>query len=104
LVASSAQQFHENSANVPSSAQRSDNFGTSLAIGDVTGDRKADVVVTAPGDDLNGAIFLLRGSSSGITTTGASWLTVWNLDHPTDPGGRHRDVGVVIPAGTATPK
>lgn len=94
LVASSGQQLHENSANVPSSAQPDDNFGTRLAIGDVTGDRKSDVVVTAPGDDLNGAIFLLRGSSSGVTTTGADWLTVWNLDHtpPTQVVGI-RDVG-----------
>jgi hypothetical protein len=51
-----------------------DGFGSALAIGDVTGDGFADVVVGAPGARVNGhdyagQIFFLRGSTHGLTLT-----------------------------------
>lgn len=56
-------------------------FGAALAVGRVTGDRVADLVVTAPGvgsagdsDGLNGSgrIYLLRGSSRGVSFSGVT--------------------------------
>ena len=49
-----------------------DGFGLALAIGDVTGDGRADVVVGSPGSrvsgqDYAGRIFFLRGAAHGLT-------------------------------------
>ncbi|MET9897928.1 FG-GAP-like repeat-containing protein [Streptomyces sp. NPDC006446] len=53
-----------------------DQFGYSLAAGDVTGDGYPDIAVGVPGEDLGsvreaGAVVLLKGGASGLTGTGA---------------------------------
>ncbi|WP_203906602.1 M4 family metallopeptidase [Rhizocola hellebori] len=73
LSGTGAQEFTEGAAGMPGTAESGDQFGFSLAAGDVTGDLKADLVVGAPGETVggnanSGAIFLLRGSASGPTT------------------------------------
>ncbi|MET9888943.1 FG-GAP-like repeat-containing protein [Streptomyces sp. NPDC006465] len=53
-----------------------DQFGYSLAAGDVTGDGYPDIAVGVPGEDIGsireaGAVVLLKGGASGLTGTGA---------------------------------
>jgi hypothetical protein len=70
----------QNSAGVPGSSESGDKFGASLSVADVTGDGYADVAVGLPGEDVGsianaGSIVLLRGSASGIATSGNQSLT-----------------------------
>ena len=56
-----------------------DRFGSSLAAGDFDGDGFFDIAVGAPGEDIGatrdaGAVTILFGSASGITTAGAQTL------------------------------
>jgi FG-GAP repeat protein len=70
----------QNSAGVPGASESGDRFGASLSVGDVNGDGYADVAVGLPGEDIGslanaGSIVLLRGSASGIATSGNQSLT-----------------------------
>ncbi|MDX2822827.1 FG-GAP-like repeat-containing protein [Streptomyces ipomoeae] len=60
----------------PSSDLNGDQFGYSVAAGDVTGDGYPDIAVGVPGEDIGsikdaGSVVLLKGGSSGLTGTGA---------------------------------
>ncbi|MFF1448565.1 FG-GAP-like repeat-containing protein [Streptomyces sp. NPDC058274] len=53
-----------------------DQFGYSLAAGDVTGDGYPDIAVGVPGEDIGsvrdaGSVVLLKGGAAGLTGTGA---------------------------------
>ncbi|MFG3011895.1 FG-GAP and VCBS repeat-containing protein [Streptomyces cinerochromogenes] len=82
----------QNTAGVPDSAEAGDDFGEALAIGDFDKDGYGDLAVGASGEGFGddshflgsaGAITLLRGSASGLTTTRAVFLT---QDSPGVPG------------------
>lgn len=75
-------QFSQDSAGVPGSAQASDLFGSSVAIGDVTGDAHLDVVVGARGDVDGdaGSVTVLPGTATGPTGTGAALVPGPQLD------------------------
>ncbi|WP_448315304.1 hypothetical protein [Streptomyces sp. CO7] len=82
------QVFHQATAGVPGAAEDGDLFGSSLAVGDVDGDRYADVLVGAPYEALGsksyaGSTTLLRGSAAGLTATGS---TSWSQDTTGVPG------------------
>lgn len=68
-------QWHQNSANVPGSAEPNDAFGSSVAVGRFNGDTFADLAVGSPGEDSGpadaGYVHFLYGSSSGVTGTGS---------------------------------
>nr|WP_240979289.1 FG-GAP repeat protein [Streptomyces sp. HNM0574] len=58
----------QDTAGVPGRTRDGDDFGASLAAGDVDGDGAADVAVGAPGrDEGAGAVILLRGGRDGLT-------------------------------------
>jgi hypothetical protein len=61
---------------VPGADETNDSFGWSLSLGDVNGDGYADAAVSADYEkigsaDLTGTVTLLRGSSAGLTASGA---------------------------------
>ncbi|MFJ9246895.1 esterase [Streptomyces sp. NPDC101776] len=71
-----ADWWSQNSPGVPGTSERGDGWGNDLSVGDVNGDGYADVAVGAPGEDIGtvqdaGAVWLLRGSRTGVTATGA---------------------------------
>ncbi|GAA1902534.1 FG-GAP repeat protein [Streptomyces durmitorensis] len=67
--------LHQNSTGVPGANEDGDNWGASVAIGDVTGDGKAELVVGANGEQLGdldnaGDVTVFRGSASGVSQSG----------------------------------
>ncbi|GAA3796225.1 FG-GAP repeat protein [Streptomyces coacervatus] len=72
--------YHQDTAGVPGTAEDGDEFGQSLSVGDVDGDKYADVLIGSPGEavgthKLAGTAVLLRGSASGLTTAKAAGYT-----------------------------
>jgi len=72
--------YHQDTAGVPGTAENGDMFGQSIGIGDVNGDKYADVLVGSPGEAVGtrasaGTAVLLRGSAAGLTTTKAAGYT-----------------------------
>ncbi len=70
---------HQDTAGVPGTAESGDAMGWSVSAGDYNLDGYADVLTGAPREDITrsgnradaGMVFLLKGSSSGLTGTGA---------------------------------
>ncbi|MFF1958029.1 FG-GAP-like repeat-containing protein [Streptomyces sp. NPDC058220] len=66
----------QDTASVPGSAEKGDQFGWSLSAGDTNGDGYADVAVGVSGEALGsktaaGTVTVLRGSAKGLTGTGS---------------------------------
>ncbi|GAA3774703.1 FG-GAP-like repeat-containing protein [Streptomyces phyllanthi] len=58
---------------VPGAAETNDSFGTATLLRDVTGDGYADLVVGSDSEnDGNGSLTFLKGSATGLTTTGSA--------------------------------
>ncbi|WBB93168.1 FG-GAP-like repeat-containing protein [Verrucosispora sp. WMMC514] len=93
LSRDAAKIINQATAGVPGSPEQDDRFGGALAVGDVTGDGRADVLVGAPGEAIGtkkraGTFALLKGSASGLTGTGAQGF---DQDHSVVPGGAEPD-------------
>lgn len=72
VTGTGTQVFHQNSAGVPGVAETNDKFGAATALLDVNGDGHRDLAVASTAEnDSNGAVWLLRGTTSGLTTTSA---------------------------------
>ncbi|MFF6783539.1 esterase [Streptomyces sp. NPDC012510] len=69
----------QDSPGVPGVAEAGDGWGSDLSVADTDGDGYADVAIGAAGEDIGtvadaGAVWVLRGSASGLTSSGAkSW-------------------------------
>ncbi|WP_244298673.1 hypothetical protein [Micromonospora cremea] len=92
LSPTGAQIITQRTAGVPGDPGDDDRFGGALAVGDVTGDGRADVLVGAPGEDIGsqgeaGGLTLLKGSAAGLTGSGAQGF---DQNHPAIPGGSER--------------
>ncbi|MEV4410928.1 M4 family metallopeptidase [Catellatospora sp. NPDC049609] len=73
ITATGSQAFEQ--GGLADSSEAGDEFGAALGAGDVTGDGKADLAVGAPGEDTGaGAIFLIRGTTTGLTTASSQVL------------------------------
>jgi hypothetical protein len=58
---------------VPGTEEKADHFGGRTTLLDHSGDRRADLSVSAPGENAgDGAVWSLRGTKTGPTTTGAT--------------------------------
>ncbi|MFC7481273.1 M4 family metallopeptidase [Luedemannella flava] len=76
VTGTGAKAFSQNTTGVPDSAETGDQFGAALAVGDVTGDGYHDLAVGVPGESAGsatsgGVVTVLKGSTSGVTGTGA---------------------------------
>ena len=92
LSSSAVKIITQRTAGVPGSPESGDLFGATIAVGDVTGDGRADVLVGAPGEAIGtksdaGTIVLLKGSASGLTGSGAQGF---DQNHKVVPGGAER--------------
>lgn len=68
--------FYQGFAGTPGGSEKSDRFGASLDVGDINGDSQADLAVGIPGEAIGstssaGAVTILYGSTSGLSSTGA---------------------------------
>ena len=70
---------------VPGDPAPEDKFGNDVAIGEVTGDRWRDIVVTAPGDENGaGSVSVIPGSRTGADPAGTQLA-----DRPSLPGAHY---------------
>jgi hypothetical protein len=77
-------------AGVTGTADYGDGFGASLAVGDVTGDGRGDLLVAVPGENVGkakqaGAVVLLRGSKTGLTGAGSQYFRQGRAKVPGSP-------------------
>ncbi|WP_406258261.1 FG-GAP repeat protein [Streptomyces nigra] len=72
-LTSDAVTLTQNTAGVPGSGERNDFFGDGTLLTDLNKDGKADLLAGSDGEnDFNGNVTVLKGSASGITTSGAT--------------------------------
>ncbi|MET9442394.1 FG-GAP-like repeat-containing protein [Streptomyces sp. NPDC006610] len=72
LTATGAQSFNQGTSGVPGANESSDLFGGAVHLADHNRDGRADLSVGAAGENSDdGAVWVLRGSAKGVTTTGA---------------------------------
>jgi hypothetical protein len=72
--------YSQDTPGVPGTPETGDDFGSAVAVGDITGDGIDDVAVGAPGEefghgDAAGVVDILRGSRTGLTGSGAQAFT-----------------------------
>ena len=80
--------FSKDSVDVPGSPTESESFGESLVAGDFDGDGYDDLAIGVPGERavpgaFVGAVTVLRGAASGVTT---AYAAGWDLEKPGIPG------------------
>ncbi|MET7699403.1 FG-GAP-like repeat-containing protein [Streptomyces sp. NPDC005485] len=72
LTGTGAQSFNQGTSGVPGSNESSDLFGDAVHLADHNKDGRADLSVGAGGENSDdGAVWVLRGATGGVTTTGA---------------------------------
>ncbi|MFF8394399.1 hypothetical protein [Streptomyces sp. NPDC016172] len=73
LTTKGATSYSQNTAGVPGDSEQGDRFGERVALTDHTGDRRADLSVSAPGENAgDGAVWSLRATATGPTTSGST--------------------------------
>ncbi|MFF4015350.1 FG-GAP-like repeat-containing protein [Streptomyces sp. NPDC001843] len=75
LKTSGSTSYTQNTAGVPGTAEYGDDFGQAVRLVDLDKNGKADLVAGAGGENGHGAVTVLRGSASGLTTSGAKSVT-----------------------------
>lgn len=78
LTTKGAKDYSQDTPYVPGTAETQDGFGGAVRLIDLNKNGKAELVVGAPGEDAKGALFVLNGTSTGLTTTGAKSITAAN--------------------------
>ncbi|MEU5638524.1 FG-GAP-like repeat-containing protein [Streptomyces milbemycinicus] len=72
LTGKGAQAFHQSTPGVPGISEEGDYFGRTVLLADVNADHRADLTVATPYEDGryadSGAVWVLRGSRSGLIT------------------------------------
>ncbi|GAA1522103.1 FG-GAP repeat protein [Streptomyces albidochromogenes] len=73
LSTSGAKVYHQDTTGMPGAAESADAFGTATKLVDANKDGRAELLVGAPGENSReGAVWVVRSTSTGITTSG-SW-------------------------------
>lgn len=83
LTGAGSSFWSQNSAGVVGAAEPDDGFGTALDAGAVTLDGREDLVVGIPGENRSGAIAILFGSATGLTSTENQY---WSQNTPSVTG------------------
>ncbi|GGX77253.1 FG-GAP-like repeat-containing protein [Streptomyces fructofermentans] len=97
LTTSGAQSFHQATAGVPGAAEAGDHFGSSLRLRDINRNGRADLAVGAFGEDIvpggydDGAAWVLRGTTSGLTSASSTAFDARDFGYPTVEGRRFAD-------------
>ena len=79
LTATGAKSYSQNTGAIPGGAEKGDQFGWFVSIGDFNGDGKGDIAVGTPFEDLGkvadaGTVTIIPGTASGPTDAGSkSW-------------------------------
>ncbi|MFJ9870146.1 FG-GAP-like repeat-containing protein [Streptomyces sp. NPDC101165] len=98
LTTSGAQSFHQATPGVPGAAEAGDHFGSSLRLRDIDGNGRADLAIGALGEDVvsggydDGAAWVLRGATSGLTTSYANAFNATDFRYPVVKGRKFADV------------
>ncbi|WP_240529538.1 FG-GAP-like repeat-containing protein [Streptomyces mangrovisoli] len=72
LTTKGAASYTQSTAGVPGTSEKGDRFGARVLLADHSGDHRAELTVAAPGENAgDGAVWSLRGASTGPATTGA---------------------------------
>ncbi|MCL8015225.1 FG-GAP-like repeat-containing protein [Streptomyces sp. AS02] len=71
LKTTGVQSFTQNTTGVPGTSEANDRFGARVLLADHSGDTRAELTVSATGENGDGAIWSLRGATTGVTTGGA---------------------------------
>ncbi|MBX9396424.1 integrin alpha [Streptomyces sp. TRM72054] len=88
---SRVQTIDQDTPGVPSSGEKGDRFGASVAIGDTDKDGRADLVIGAPGEDSAiGAVTVVRGTTSLLDTARAR---IWTQNVAGVPGSSEKGDG-----------
>ncbi|MYW68460.1 hypothetical protein GTY65_30945 [Streptomyces sp. SID8379] len=95
-LGTSVTTVHQSTSGVPGASEAGDAMGASVAVGDYNNDGYADVLTGAPNEDITrtsnrsnaGTSLLLKGSSGGLTGTGAIAIS---QDEPGVPGSTETD-------------
>ncbi|WP_314411087.1 FG-GAP-like repeat-containing protein [Streptomyces kroppenstedtii] len=89
--------IHQGTSGVEGAAESGDAMGTSVSVGDFNADGFADVLTGAPNEDITrsgankanaGAVWLLKGTSAGLTGTGS---LSFSQDTTGVPGSTEKD-------------
>lgn len=76
LTVEGAQMLGQNTAGVPGSSERDDRFGADVALNDVTGEGRADLLAGAPGEDGGeGRVLFFHGTADGASTSNVVTLS-----------------------------
>ncbi|GAA1835191.1 VCBS repeat-containing protein [Microlunatus capsulatus] len=80
VTATGDQLVQQNTRGAADVAEKSDQFGKAVAIGDIAGSGKADLAVGVPYENVGriadaGAVHVLRGSTAGVSTAADQLLT-----------------------------
>jgi hypothetical protein len=88
LSTSGIQVLSQSTAGVPGASEPDDTFGYSVQLTDLNRDHHADLVVAAPSENTStGAVWVLKGASSGVLAKGS---VVFGPTAVGLPGGRPR--------------
>ncbi|MEV7688874.1 FG-GAP repeat protein [Streptomyces bungoensis] len=98
LTTTGAQSWHQATPGVPGAAEAGDHFGSSLRLRDVNGNGRADLAIGAFGEDVvpggydDGSAWVLRGVTSGLTTSYATAFNPTDFGFPVVKGCKFADV------------
>ncbi|KUO15448.1 FG-GAP-like repeat-containing protein [Streptomyces dysideae] len=79
LTTTGAKGYTQDTSGVPGTAESQDSFGSAVRLTDLTKDGRAELVIGVGGENGVGGLWTLRGTASGITTSGATGVTAVGL-------------------------